>query len=64
MRINTQTITKILRILTITTVPLSIVVYLLRGVGLLSFLYGWIVILLILIAMFSSIFFFIEKTYY
>ncbi|AUC61990.1 hypothetical protein AA637_12940 [Cyanobacterium sp. HL-69] len=40
------------------------IVYLLRGLGLLGFLYGWVVILLIMTAIFSSIFFFIEKTYY
>ncbi|AFZ46995.1 hypothetical protein Cyast_1026 [Cyanobacterium stanieri PCC 7202] len=64
MRRNTQNISRTLRFLTITTVPLSIIIYILRGFGLLSFMYGWIVILLFLTAIFSSIFFLIDKTYY
>lgn len=64
MRRNTQNISQTLRFLTITTVPLSIFIYILRGFGLLSFMYGWIIILLFLTAIFSAILFLIDKTYY
>jgi len=64
MRRYTQIISQTLRFLTITTIPLALTVYILRGVGLLSFLYGWVVVLTIWLGIFSLIFFLIDRTYY
>lgn len=64
MRRYTQVISQTLRFLTITTIPLALIMYILRGVGLLSFLYGWVVVLVIWLGIVSLIFFLVDRTYY
>ena len=63
MRKHTRLVSKILNNLFVTVVPLTIILYVLRGIGLLSFLKGGIILFLIVFSIFIVIFYLIDKTY-
>ncbi|WP_373479124.1 hypothetical protein [Geminocystis sp.] len=63
MNRKTQKITKKLRLLIVLFIPLTILLYLLRGFGLLSFLPGGIFLFLMIASLFLLISFLITETY-
>jgi len=62
MNRKTQKITKKLRLLIVLFIPLTILLYLLRGFGLLSFLPGGIFLFFIIASLFLLISFLITET--
>lgn len=63
MRKNTYFISRISKILILTVVPLTVILYILRGLGILSFLSGGVILFLIIASIFIVILFLIDKTY-
>lgn len=63
MRKNTYFISRISKILILTVVPLTVILYIIRGLGILSFLSGGVILFLIIASIFIVILFLIDKTY-
>jgi hypothetical protein len=63
MRRNTQRINQILRFLIVTIVPITVILYCLRGIGWFGFINGGFLLLLISVSVFTLLFFLISLTY-
>lgn len=63
MRPPNRFISRILHYLFFTVVPFSLFLYVLRGIGILSFLNGGIILFLMVFSIFIVIFYLIDKTY-
>ncbi len=63
MRKNTYIRGRIWNYLFFGVIPLTVIIYVLKGLGILTFIPGGITLLLIILSLFIAIFFTIDKTY-
>ncbi len=63
MRKNTHYFSLVLQYLFLSVVPVSIIIYILRGLGVISFINGGLILFLIILSVFTVIFYLIDKTY-
>jgi hypothetical protein len=63
MRKNTYIRGRIWNYLFFAIIPLTLLTYVLRGLGIFAFIPGGIILLLIILSLFITIFFIIDKTY-
>ena len=63
MRKNTHYLSQVLTYLLLSVVPLTIILYIFRGLGIIAFMPGGLILFLIILSAFTVIFYLIDKTY-